>query len=80
MLTLTPLFYTQSELTLDAVKFNIKKLIVNGKESHQYSYDSNELIIRLAQPMTRREKITVQIDYEAKPQPDFNDEGAAISK
>ena len=78
-LTLSPLFYPQSELRLDAVNFDIRKLLLNGKASTEYTYDSNEIVIKLAQPMTRREKIVVAIDYVATPRPDYNTEGAAIT-
>lgn len=78
-LTLSPLFYSQSQLTLDAVDFTIKKLMVNGKTSTDYTYDNKELVINLMQPFNRRDKVVVIIDYTAKPKPDFNDEGSAIT-
>ncbi|MEO5905302.1 MAG: DUF3458 domain-containing protein, partial [Saprospiraceae bacterium] len=78
-LTLSPLFYPQSELRLDAVNFSIRKILVNAKPFSQFTYDSNEIVLQLPQPMTRREKLTVAIEYIAHPRPDFNDQGAAIS-
>ncbi len=78
-LTLSPLFYPQSELKLDAVDFDIRKIVVNGNPTNKYTYDDNEIVITLAQPMTRREKLTLDIDYIAHPRPEYNDEGAAIS-
>ena len=78
-LTLAPLFYPQSELSLDAVDFDIKKLLVNGKETDQYTNDSNKIVINLPAPMTRRDRLIVEIEYVAKPRPDYNDEGAAIT-
>lgn len=78
-LTLAPLFYPQSELILDAVDFDIKKVFVNGRQTDRYTYDSNEIIVTLLQPMTRREKLTLAIDYIAHPRPEYNDEGAAIT-
>src|SRR5688572_7657581 len=78
-LTLAPLFYPQSELRLDAVNFNITKMLVNGKETNNYTYDSSEIVIPLATPMTRREKIKVSMDYVAQPRPSLNDIGAAIT-
>lgn len=78
-LTLSPLFYPQTILKLDAVDFDIKKLMVNGKPSTDYLYDKNEITITLPQPLTRRDKLTLTIDYVAKPRPRFNDSGAAIT-
>lgn len=77
-LTLSPLFYPQSELRLDAVNFDIRKILVNGKESDKYKYDSNEIVITLPAPLTRRDRVTVVIDYVAKPRPEYQDEIGAI--
>ncbi len=77
-LTLSPLFYPQSELKLDAVRFHIKKLSVNGKPS-EFTYDSTTLTIPFAKPVTRRDRVTVVIDYVVKPRPELNDLGAAIT-
>ncbi len=78
-LTLAPVFYPQSSLTLDAVGFNIKKFLVNGKESDKFTYDGNEIVITLTQPATRRDRLTLTIDYVARPRPDYNDESAPIT-
>lgn len=77
-LTLSPLFYPQSSLTLDAVNFDIKKVLVNGTPA-QYQYDKSELTIQLDKSYTRRDKITVVIDYIAHPSPDKDQSGTAIS-
>lgn len=68
-LTLSPLFYPQSQLQLDAINFKINKLLVNGKETSQYTYDNKVITINLPQQVSRREKVTVQIDYVATPRP-----------
>lgn len=78
-LTLTPLFYPQSELKLDAVDFDIRKITIGDKVISDFIYDSNEIIIPLAQPMARRDRLTISIEYSASPKADINDEGAAIT-
>src|SRR5687768_1538310 len=78
-LTLSPLFYPQNQLHLDAVNFTINKLRINGKESTSYNYDKNEIVITLPQTFTRRDKVTIDIDYIAKPTPGYNTEGIAIT-
>ena len=40
-LTLSPLFYDQTTLELDAVDFNIKKLLVNGKPTTNFPNQNN---------------------------------------
>jgi aminopeptidase N len=78
-LTLTPYFYTQSELELDAVDFNIGKIMIGDKAISNFKYDSSKIIIALGQPMARRDRLTVTIEYSASPRPSINDEGAAIT-
>ncbi|MDQ3015503.1 MAG: M1 family metallopeptidase [Bacteroidota bacterium] len=77
-LSLNPLFYPQTELKLDAVKFNIKKLMVNGVVA-EYKYDSSTIVIPFTKPVTRRDRVTVVIDYTASPRPEITDSGAAIT-
>ncbi|MEP6646679.1 MAG: M1 family aminopeptidase [Saprospiraceae bacterium] len=78
-LTLSPLFYTQTDLKLDAVDFDIKKIMTGDKIIKDYTYDGNILTIPLAQPMGKRDRLTVTIQYSASPKPSNNDEGAAIT-
>ena len=78
-LTLTPLFYSQSELKLNAVDFTIRKIMIGDKVINNFKYDSNEITIALDQPMARRDKLTLTIDYSASPKAIINDEGAAIT-
>ncbi len=78
-LTLTPLFYTQTELKLDAVDFDIKKITIGNTSITNYSYDQKQITIPLAQPMGRRDRLTVTIQYEAIPKPSESEAGAAIT-
>ncbi len=78
-LTLTPLFYPQSELKLNAVDFNIKKVMVGDKVISDFKYDSNEITIPFAQPMARRDRVIVTIEYTASPKAGTIDEDAAVT-
>ncbi len=78
-LTLTPLFYPQSELKLDAVDFDIRKIMIGDNVITDFKYDSNEITIPLAQPLVRRDRLILSIEYTASPKAEINDEGAAIT-
>ena len=66
-LTLMPLFYPQSELKLDAVDFDIKKIMIADKTISDFKYDGNEITIPLSQPMSRRDRLEISIEYAASP-------------
>lgn len=69
-LELTPYFYPQFTLVLDAKGFDIHQImLLNGelKQSLQYEYDGMLLEIMLDREYTRDEKLLVEIDYTAKP-------------
>jgi len=78
-LTLSPLFYTQHDVQLDAVDFDIKKIMIGDKIVKDYSYDKKIITIPLAQPMGRRDRLSITIQYSATPQPSNLEEGAAIT-
>ncbi|WP_420581871.1 M1 family aminopeptidase [Reichenbachiella sp.] len=65
-LELTPLFYEQESLVLDAKGMDIKSLSVAGKSS-DFEYDGWEISIPLGKAFTRRDTIQVVIAYTAKP-------------
>ena len=65
-LTLTPYFYTQDDLTLDAKGMDIHALKVNSKDM-EFTYDGQQLYIELASAVTKGQNITVLVDYTAKP-------------
>ncbi|WP_071609365.1 M1 family aminopeptidase [Niabella ginsenosidivorans] len=68
--TLKPQFYPTDSLTLDAKGMDIKTVaLVNGKTTTplKYTYDEEQLHIRLNKSYTRDEKYTLYIEYTAKP-------------
>lgn len=65
-LDLTPLFYEQESLVLDAKGMDIKSLSVEGT-SNDFEYDGWEILIPLNKIFTRRDTIQVVIEYTAKP-------------
>ncbi|MEO6130488.1 MAG: M1 family aminopeptidase [Saprospiraceae bacterium] len=78
-LTLSPLFYPQTELKLDAVDFDIRKIMIGDKPITNYSYDKKILTIPMAQALGRRDRLTVSIQYAASPKASNNEEGAVIT-
>lgn len=69
-LTLQPHFYEQTQLVLDAKGMEIKEVALvsgTGRTPLKYTYDSLKLHIQLGRPVKRTEKITVYIDYIARP-------------
>lgn len=83
-ITLQPHFYPQQTLVLDAKQFDIKEVSVitgdNMRESLPYTYDSLQLKIQLPKPYTKADKLTVYIDYTAKPEERKIGGSAAISE
>ena len=65
-LTLTPYFYNQSELVLDAKGMDIHIVEVDDEEVN-FLYDGQQISILLAGEIARGEDIIVTIDYTAKP-------------
>ncbi|MFM2306984.1 MAG: hypothetical protein RLZZ367_1653 [Bacteroidota bacterium] len=81
-ITLKPHFYPQYSLTLDAKQFDIHEVSLvtgnNQRESLQYTYDSLQLKIQLNKKYEAGEKLTVYIDYTAKPEERAKGGSAAI--
>jgi aminopeptidase N len=69
-ITFKPYFYSVSTLELNAVGFNLNKIIglgkLNGKDL-KYSYDGKILKIDLGKIFTSKDTLIVNIDYVAKP-------------
>ena len=78
-LTLTPVFYSQSVLKLDAVDFDIRKIMIGDKVITDFKYDSNVISLQLEKPFPRRERLTLKIEYTATPKASISDEGAPIT-
>ena len=69
-LELSPYFYPQSDLILDAKGFDIHSvLLLKGSNSQplDYQYDERQLLVTLDREYTRNEKYLLEINYTAKP-------------
>ena len=77
-LTFTPYFHPSSEVTLDAVGFNINKVAMNGK-TLDYDYDGKILTIQLGRTYTRGQEYKLMIDYVAEPAKSASEQGGAIT-
>jgi len=82
--TVKPHFYPQYALTLDAKGFDINEVSLvtgtNQRESLSYTYDSLQLKIQLNKKYDAGEKLTVYIDYTAKPNERVKGGSAAIAE
>lgn len=69
-LTLLPWFYTTDSLVLDAKGFELNEvsLLEKGKrEPLKYTYQNNQITIRLPREFTAKDTVKVFVDYVAKP-------------
>ena len=74
-LELTPFFYNQNTLTLDAKGFEILDISDENGRSYTYDYDGAKIDISLAKTFERDSKLRLTIDYIAKPS-EGNGEGS----
>lgn len=65
-LRLTPYFYPNNSLQLDAKQLNINAISLDG-EVLTYDYDQEQLYIRLPRLMERGDTFEIEIDYTAQP-------------
>ncbi len=83
LITLRPHFYAQSTLVLDAKQFDIHTVSLvkadNTSVPLTYTYDSLQLKIQLDREYKASEKLTVFIDYTAKPEERSAGGSAAIN-
>jgi aminopeptidase N len=77
-ITARPHFYTQTELVLDAKGMDIHSVTMGGKPL-TYTYEDDVLTVQLGREVTRDEKITVVVDYTAKPDERETGGSSAIS-
>ncbi|NNF35338.1 MAG: alanyl aminopeptidase [Saprospiraceae bacterium] len=75
---MTPVFYPQSSVELDAKGFDINRISKGAKEL-KYAYDGIKLMIFLDRTYTRGEKVNLIIDYIAKPNEGPEGGSAAIT-
>ncbi len=78
-LTLTPLFYPQQVLSIDADHFKVGSVHLFGNPYSDYKTDTDKIVIRLPRPYKKDEEVTVTINYTAHPQSSSADPGAAIT-
>jgi aminopeptidase N len=78
-LKLTPLFYPQQLLSVDADHFTVKSLYLFGKPYNDFKTDTDKIVVRLPRPYKKGEEINVTINYVAHPQPSNPDPGGAIT-
>jgi aminopeptidase N len=77
-ITVKPHFYKQDTLVLDAKGMDIHSVKMNNQPLN-YTYAKDFLIIQLNRSFTRDEKLTVVIDYTAKPDERETGGSAAIT-
>jgi aminopeptidase N len=79
-LDLTPYYYEQNTLVLDAKNFEIKGIQLSQQGGNlDYKYDGNQLTITLDKTYKKGEKLSLLIDYIAKPNEGPIGGSAAIS-
>ncbi len=78
-LSLTPVFYNQSILTLDAVNFEIKSITVDEQQIATFQNSNRELIIDLNKAYKKGEMLQIEINYEVIPVETALTLGAAIT-
>jgi len=69
-ISLQPHFYEQSTLSLDAKGMEIKEVSLvekTGRNKLNYTYNGENILINLKKPCKKNEKITLYVDYIAKP-------------
>jgi aminopeptidase N len=82
LLTITPYFYPQSKLVLDAKEFQIEEVALkkgNQKIGLQYNYNRKKLFIFLDKSYRRSDSLKVYIRYVANPDSMKATDGKAIA-
>ncbi len=67
VLTLQPVFYPVSSVTLDAKGFEFSRIALQGGKDLTYDYDGQQVKINLGATYKRDAKYTLEIDYVATP-------------
>ena len=78
-LLLTPYFYDQNTLVLDAKGFDIIDIAREDGRSYDYDYNGQEIEIILDQNYKYEDELRITIDYVAKPQESSEGGSAAIT-
>lgn len=79
MLTLSPRFYPQDSVVLDARGFELKEVSMEGSDL-RFRYDSLKLVVYLPEVLTREDSCALRIKYIAKPNELPNGGGRAITE
>ncbi len=77
-ITMSPVFYPQEAVTLDAKGFEFNSISLEGK-SLDYDYDGQQVTISLDQIYQRNDSLTISINYVAYPSESDSGGSAAIS-
>jgi aminopeptidase N len=68
VLTLSPYFYAQNRLTLDAKGFDIKSISLSGSNKKlQYIYNDRKIDIQLPNTYLKEDTLALSLEYIAKP-------------
>ncbi len=78
-LTLTPLFYDQHTIQLDAIGFNVHSLKADGKLVSNVQNTGTELLIPLAETYKKGQQLTLEIEYSVHPVASATKPDAAIT-
>lgn len=77
-LLVTPYFYGQTEIVLDAKGMDVNEISSGGKHDN-FTYDGNQLVISLKTRMESNDTLEIRIDYLAKPYEREIHKGKAIA-
>ncbi len=78
-LSLTPIFYTQNSLRIDAINFKVSSIHVDGQPVKTFQNTGDEIVIPLSSPYKKGQKLTVIIEYTAHPSASAEVAGTAIT-
>lgn len=78
-LTLTPLFYAQTSLQIDAVKFDIHSIKANGQPLTTYKNADDKIDITLPKTFKKDEQLKIEISYTAHPTASRDLTGGAVT-
>ena len=78
-LTLTPVFYSQTSLHLDAKNFDVHSITVDDQPVETFQNTGDEIIITLGSTFKKDQQLKVEIDYSAHPSASGNKPNAAIT-
>ena len=78
-LKLTPLFYAQQVLNVDADHFKVNSISLFGKPYSNFKVESDKISIQLPRPYKRGEEVSVTINYIAHPEESPGPQGTGIT-